>query len=64
MSLLTIVIGLALLATIFALGGGVISMMRGGEYDQKNEVRWMAARVGLQGLTFLLLLVALYLANY
>jgi len=63
MAPLTIVIALALLATIAALGGGIISLMRGGEYDEKNEVKWMAARVGLQGLTFILLLVALFLAD-
>jgi len=63
MSTLTIVITVALIATILALGTGIVSMMRGGEFDEKHDTQFMLARVGLQGLTFILLLVALYLAH-
>lgn len=63
MNLLTIVIVLALLATVVVLVMGIGSMARGGEYDDKHETQFMFARVGLQGATFVLLMVALYLAN-
>lgn len=64
MTLLTISIVLALFSTVAVLAMGVASMARGGEYDEKHDTQFMAARVGLQSATFLLLLVALYLANH
>jgi hypothetical protein len=63
MNLLTIVIVLAMLATAVMLVLGIRSMGHGGEYDEKHEVQFMFARVGLQGVTLLLLLLALYLAH-
>jgi hypothetical protein len=63
MSLLTLMIILALLATIVALGAGLVSMLRGGEYDRQHGTQLMAARVGFQGVAVLLLLVALLAAN-
>ena len=63
MNLLTIVIIAALLATIATLVTGIGSMAKGGEYDEKHSTQLMAARVGLQALTFILLLLAIYLAN-
>ena len=63
MNLLTIIILLAMLATVVVLIMGIGSMGRGGEYDDKHETQFMFARVGLQGATFLLLMLALYLAN-
>lgn len=63
MSVLTVLIILALLATLGALGTGLVSMMRGGEYDQKHAEQFMFARVGFQGATLVLLLVALYFAS-
>ena len=63
MNLLTIIILLAMLATVAMLVMGIGSMAHGGEYDEKHETQFMFARVGLQGATFLLLLLALYLAN-
>ncbi len=62
MTLLTAVIVVALLATAAALVGGIASMVQGGEYDQRHSHQFMFARVGLQGLTLVLLLVALYVA--
>jgi hypothetical protein len=64
MNLLTAMIILALLATIGALAAGVISMVRGGEYDEKHEVSLMFTRVGFQGVALVLLLVALFVANF
>ena len=62
MSLLTFMIILALLATIGALGTGIVSMVRGGEFDRQHDTQLMFARVGFQGLALVLLLVALYAA--
>ena len=62
MNLLTLMIVLAMLATIGALGMGIGSMVRGGEYDRKHGTQFMFARVGLQGVTLALLLIALLAA--
>ncbi len=63
MTLLNLVIMLALVATVVALGTGIVSMVRGGEFDRRHDVQLMVSRVGLQGVTFALLLLALFLAN-
>jgi hypothetical protein len=63
MSLLTILILLALGATVASLVLGLYSMERGGEYDRVHSTRYMAARVGFQGLTLVLLLIALWYAR-
>lgn len=64
MSLLSFMIILALLATVGALGAGVVSMVRGGEYDEKHSSQLMIARVSFQGIALVLMLVALYIANF
>lgn len=61
MTLLTVIIVVAMLATAGALVGGIASMAHGGKYDQRHSHQFMFARVGLQGLTLVLLLIALYL---
>lgn len=63
MSLLSLMIILAALATVGALGAGVVSMVRGGEYDKQHSTQLMVARVSFQGAALVLLLVALYFAN-
>ncbi len=63
MNLLSGLIVLALIATVVALGAGIVSMSRGGEFDQAHSTQLMFARVGLQGLTFVLLVIALVIAN-
>ncbi len=60
MDVLKIIIILALLATIVSLFMGVVSMGRGGEYDEKHSNQMMRARVVFQGVALLLMLVALY----
>ena len=62
MDILTFLIICALVATIAALGSGIVSMMRGGESDLKHSSHLMWARVGLQGVAFALLVVALAIA--
>jgi hypothetical protein len=58
---LLIVIVLAILATAFALLLGLIAMGSGGSTDQVVSTPLMWARVGLQGFTLLLLIVAFLL---
>lgn len=61
MDALAIVIILALLATAAAMGLGLLAMSGGGATDRDFGTNLMWARVGLQGLTVLLLLVAMVL---
>ena len=63
MELLTLMIIGALLATIAALGAGVVGMVRGGDYNSEHATQLMASRVGFQGLALVLMLLALLLAN-
>ena len=63
MDLLTLVIVACLVLTAIILFIGVGSMAQGGEFDEKHSEQLMFARVGMQAITSLLLLVALYLAN-
>jgi len=51
---------IALLAVIVL---GVVSMLRGGEFNEKYGNLLMRARVGLQGLVILLLVMAYYSSN-
>jgi hypothetical protein len=61
MGLANVVIVLATLATAAALAMGIVSMARGGEYDEQHAGQFMSARVGLQAATLLLLFAALAL---
>jgi len=61
MDLLTILIIFALLATAVALLLGLTSLGQGGSFDEHFGTRFMWARVGLQGLAVVLLLVVLLL---
>ena len=63
MNMLTVVIMAALLMTIGLMAVGIWSMAQGGEFDQKHSTQLMFARVGMQGVTFLLLLLAIFIAN-
>jgi len=61
MDILTLLIVLALLATVVSLGLGVRSMAKGGEYDQSHGTQFMLMRVAFQGLALVLLVIALVL---
>ena len=63
MNILNVVIVAALLMTVGLIGTGIWSMAHGGEFDRKHSTQLMVARVGMQGITFLLLLLAFYLAS-
>ena len=62
MNFLTLLIICALLATIGAFATGVVSMVRGGDFDLKHSTQLMWARVGFQGVALTLLLLALGVA--
>ena len=53
----------ALIMTVGVIGTGIWSMAHGGEFDRKHSTQIMFARVGMQGVTFLLLLFAVYLSS-
>ncbi len=55
---------LGLLATTGALAIGIVSMARGGAFDQAHSHEIMFARVGLQAATIVCLALALYLIPY
>jgi hypothetical protein len=61
-SLLPALVILFALATLGVLILGIVSMVRGGEFNKRNSNRLMQARVILQGLT-LLMLILLFLAR-
>jgi hypothetical protein len=58
MDLLTIVIVLALIATVVTMFIGVLTMSGGGVADREFSTPLMWARIGFQALTLLLLVVA------
>lgn len=60
---INMIIVAALLITVVVMGTGIWSMAHGGEYDQKDSTQLMFARVGMQGISLLLLLLAFFLAN-
>ena len=62
MNVLTILILAALLITVGVVLTGVWSMAHGGEFDQKHSTQLMMARIGMQGVTVLLLLLAIIIA--
>jgi len=63
MNVLSTLIVFALFLTIVVLGTGIWSMAHGGEFDRKHSTQLMFARVGMQGITLLLLFFAVYLAS-
>lgn len=63
MQILTVVILVGLVATAIALIAGIASMSRGGEYDLARSNQLMFARVGLQAVTFVCLVIVLWLVT-
>ena len=62
MSLLTITVVLALIATVITLAWGLGSMAVGGSYDAKHSEQLMFTRIGIQVFAFVMLLAAVYLS--
>ncbi len=59
MDLFTVLLFAAFGAVVISLGGGILSMINGGEIGHKDGVQWMTMRVGFQAVAFVLLLLAL-----
>ena len=62
MSLLTVTVVLALIATIATLGWGLGSMVKGGSYGDTHSEKLMFTRIGIQLFAFVMLLLAVYLS--
>jgi len=58
MTILTTLIMVALLGTVVTLVWGIGSMAHGGRFDLKHSTQLMSARVILQGLVIVLMLIA------
>jgi hypothetical protein len=58
MGILYLFIVLCVLATVTALGAGIVSMVQGGQEDQARSHKFMFGRVALQGLAVLFVLLA------
>ncbi|NNF15102.1 MAG: twin transmembrane helix small protein [Gammaproteobacteria bacterium] len=63
MGALEIVVIFALIATVGAMVLGLWSMGKGGSFDRQISVHFMYARIALQGLAVLLMLLALYIGT-
>jgi uncharacterized membrane protein len=62
MNTLTVLVVIGLIATAVMLVSGIVSMAHGGKFDQHHSHQLMFARVGVQGITLVLVLIALLLA--
>lgn len=58
--MLTVLIILAVVATLVSLGWGIGSMAHGGSFDTRHSTQFMNARVIFQGLTIVLLVIAFF----
>jgi hypothetical protein len=59
-SFLAICVGLSMLSVLGVLVVGIVSMIKGGEFNKKYGNRLMQLRVGLQGLALALLALAYF----
>lgn len=63
MDALTLMVFIAMFATVTALASGIASMAYDGEVGHRTSAQWMNWRVGLQAVTFLIILLALLLSS-
>ncbi|MCP4289525.1 MAG: twin transmembrane helix small protein [Gammaproteobacteria bacterium] len=61
MTFFTFLVVVALLATIASLVWGLVSMVRGGEYDESHSAKLMNTRIAFQGFALIVILIALFL---
>jgi len=61
--LLWFLIPVAILATVGALGLGIFTLARGGEFSKANSNKLMRLRVALQGVAIALMMGWLFLAS-
>ena len=57
-----ILLGCAMLAVLAVMGIGIVSMIKGGEFNKKYGNKLMQARVMLQGLALALFVLAVFTA--
>lgn len=60
MNTLTLLLILAMLATTLALGMGLFSFFKGGEFNARYGNKLMQARVGLQALAVLIIALIVF----
>jgi len=60
-TILPFIIAIVLIAVLIVLLIGIISMLKGGEFNKRWSNKLMRARVALQGLAVILILLAAYL---
>ena len=63
MSLFTLAVMVAVVATIASLVAGIGSMASDGEVGHLNSAQWMVRRVAFQAAAFLLVLLSLYIVS-
>ena len=63
MSVASVLVVCALVATVVVLGLGLRSMAKGGRYDREHAEKYMWERVALQALVVVLLVAAAALMN-
>lgn len=61
MKIITVLIFLALIATVVSMVIGVGSMAKGGAYDDKHSGQFMNARIIFQAVAAILLMLALFM---
>ncbi|MBX3487019.1 MAG: twin transmembrane helix small protein [Candidatus Paracaedibacteraceae bacterium] len=59
-TLLTVLLGIALLSVVGALGFGLVTLLRGGEFSRKYSNEAMRWRVLLQGIALLIFAIILW----
>ncbi len=57
---LTVLLGIALLSVVGALGFGLVTLLRGGEFSRKYSNEAMRWRVLLQGIALLIFAIILW----
>ncbi|OGA53568.1 MAG: hypothetical protein A3G24_24310 [Betaproteobacteria bacterium RIFCSPLOWO2_12_FULL_62_13] len=60
MELLSVLVIMAMLATMVCLASGIASMVTDGEVAHLNSAQWMVRRVGFQAAAFLLILLGIW----
>lgn len=59
MNILTLLVAVAVLATLYSMAAGIISMAAGHEVGHRTSEQWMVWRVVAQGSALLLILLML-----
>lgn len=60
MNMLHLLVLVAIAATLFSLGSGVLAMIRDGEVRHADSATWMNWRVASQGIAVALVIAAAY----